>query len=756
MQRWRRWTATGAAAAVVAGAGAGGWALSGAGQPAAAPGGARRAAPARLVAYDTCSQLLGQVRAQALDEIRHGQLFMQQPSGARSYAVGASGGAQSGTALAAPAVAAPQATGAGAAAGSQSAAGTPGPSYSGTNDQEVGVDEPDLVKTDGRLLVALRTNSDTLEVADVSGSPALTGSLALGSLVQASGLFLVGNDVVVLGNAVSSAGSSSPGSIGSTANAPSGVATPIPGPALSPADQSVVPVASPPVVTEAVVVDVSNPEAPAVLRSFSIQGAEMAARLIKGTVEVVVSSSPTLPYVAPANQSAEAVSAAMAINRNSVDSSTVADWLPSVTSEPSGTTTTAPCASAMHTVSDSGLDTIGVVPIDPTSDRPGPEATVVGDAETVYASASNIYVAFSGASNPTPNPTPTPLTPSSTDETTIDAFDLSNPSSPAYAGSGSVPGTLIGQYAMSEYERYLRVATTVGTATPPPMEGTAPATLSDNRVTILSRQGGALVAVGSITGLGTGEKIYAVRFAGPLGYVVTFNQTDPLFVVDLSNPADPTLAGQLPLTGYSSFLEPLAGGLLFGVGQDVNSNLRTDGLQVSLFDVSDPTSPKLLDKAVLPDSYSPAEQDPHALAYWPAADLVVMPVSEMGGGVCTGPALGGGGPGPAGSTTPCPPATPFVGALAWKVTGDSLGSPSQISQPATPLPTPTVALTGNAGGGAMVEPASGQTVAGPALPATPEIERALVVGDMLYTVSESGIMASALDTLAPVSWMAYS
>lgn len=741
MRRWRRWTASGTAVVAVAGAGAvGGWALSGPGGSGTAPGGGSAAAPARLVGYASCSQFLDQVRSEALHEVQSGQFPQRAPFGTLVTGDGVVHGAVATPALAAPmasaAVGTSTASGSAATAGSQGSS-APGPSYSGTNDQVAGVDEPDLVKTDGQVLVALRQSTGTLEVADVSGSPALAGSLSLDHLVRASGLFLVGHDVVVLGDAVSSPGG---GALSSGGGASS------PG---EPTGQPVVPVATPDVRTEVVVVDVSDPAAPTMVRSFSIEGTEMAARLIDGTVEVVVSSSPTLPFVAPANDSAGAVSAAMAANRTAIESSAASDWLPSVTSEPSGITTTAPCSSALHTVGDTGLSTIGVVPIDPSSDQPGPEATVVGDAQSVYASASNLYVAFSGAANGTT----APPGPSSDGTTTIDAFDLSDPATPKYVGTGTVPGTLIGQYAMSEYQGDLRVATTVGMPTPPPMEGSAPSTLSDNRVTILSRQGSSLVPVGSITGLGAGEKIYAVRFEGPLGYVVTFKQTDPLFVVDLSNPSDPTLAGQLPLTGYSSFLQPLSGGLLLGVGQDVNSNLRTDGLQVSLFDVSHPSDPVLLDKQVVAGS-SPAQYDPHALLYWAADGLVVMPVDEWGSGVCQG--------GPCGTPVPlgpcptaCPAASPFVGALAWKVTGSSLGTPEKISQPQS---TPASPLSGVASAPAASAPAvMTPAVMTPAFPPmTPGIERALVVGDMLYTVSESGIMASSLSTLVPVSWMPYA
>lgn len=681
-------------------------------------------AGAKLVSYDSCSQLVSQLQRQALAEVGPsspvpgslvGSGGTYSTPAATPVAESVPAGAVSGAPVAAAAEAAPAADG---------AAGSP-PAYSTTNDQEQGVDEPDLAKTDGQLLVALQPSTDVLQVADVGSSVGLVASLALSSTLQATGLFLVGNDAVVLGSAVSSApaGSGAPSSTGSSG----------PGQAAPAPVGQTVPVDTSPDATAVVVVDLTDPEHPTVARSYTLQGDEVDARLIDGIVEVVVASSPDLPLVAPLNGSAAALSAAAATNRSVIESSTASSWLPSVTSEPSGTTATAPCGSALHTTSTTGTDTIGIVPIDPSADQPGSEVTVVGDATTVYASATALYVAFSAAADQ-------PLSSGDGDQggdTVIDAFDLSDPSHPTYVGAGAVPGTLIGQYAMSEYDGDLRVATTVGEPTPAPQDGSAPATLSDNRITVLAPQDQSLVTVGSVTGLGTGEKIYAVRFEGPLAYVVTFNQTDPLYVVDLSDPADPTLAGQLALTGYSSFLEPLDDGLLLGVGQEVDASLQDDGLQVSLFDVSNPDDPTLLAKDDIPDASSSAESDPHALLYWAADDMVVLPVD--GGGF----AQAGAG-------------SPFDGAMAWSVAGNTLSRLGQITQPPTtsssPAPSP-VPLP-------VASPPSGTTSAtamsAPAVAGVPDIERAIVVGDTLYTVSDSGILASDLATLTPQQWMAFA
>ena len=496
---------------------------SGCGGIASQAHGSFRTAPptsARLLAYTSCSQFLSQVKTEALAEV--GPDGLPNPGAATvSSSVGSALPTAGTSRTSAPmAAAAGAAAGANASAGTDQAASAATPAYSTTNDQEQGVDEPDLVKTNGELLVALRESPVGLQVVSLGPPPRLRGFLALGDNAgDPTGMFLVGNDAVVLA----------------------------PGTGASPT-------------TDVTVVDLTDPDHPVVAHSFTVQGAEVDARLIAGYVELVVDSTPNLAFVTPADGSAAASRRALEANRALVLDSTASDWLPSVTSEPSGTTSGPNCTSTLHTVAASGLDTVSVVPIVPTSSQPLPAVTVMGDATTVYASTSSLYVATSPWSElqrmpvaaapndpapiaPSPPYAPTPGDTTAGDTTEVHGFDLSDPAAPRYVGSGEVPGTLIGQYALSEYQGYLRVATTVGNPSPAPDDGAAPTTLSDNRVTVLQPQSGTLATVGSIDGLGSGEKIYAVRFIGSLAFVVTFRQTDPLYVVDLSDPTNPRTAG---------------------------------------------------------------------------------------------------------------------------------------------------------------------------------------------------------------------
>src|SRR5690606_29531157 len=135
---------------------------------------------------------------------------------------------------------------------------------------------------------------------------------------------------------------------------------------------------------------------------------------------------------------------------------------------------------------------------------------------------------------------------------------------PRYVAAGTVPGWLLNQYALSEYDGHLRVATTVATDPSNP-------TGTESGVYVLRQSGDDLVTVGSVGGLRRTEQIYAVRFLGPTGYVVTFRQTDPLYTIDLRDPTAPQLVGELRITGYSSYLHPVADDRLLGVGQEATT-----------------------------------------------------------------------------------------------------------------------------------------------------------------------------------------
>jgi len=161
--------------------------------------------------------------------------------------------------------------------------------------------------------------------------------------------------------------------------------------------------------------------------------------------------------------------------------------------------------------------------------------------------------------------------------------------------TGSVPGVPLNQFALDEHGGNLRIATTVGDSVSlSPVE-------SENDVYVLDE---SLERVGSARGMGEGQRVYSVRFVGDTGYVVTYRQVDPFYVLDLSDATDPTVEGELKLPGYSSYLHPLGDDRVLGVGEE-------DGrVKATVFDVSDATDPTVSDDYTL-DEYSSAAVDNH-------------------------------------------------------------------------------------------------------------------------------------------------
>ena len=178
--------------------------------------------------------------------------------------------------------------------------------------------------------------------------------------------------------------------------------------------------------------------------------------------------------------------------------------------------------------------------------------------------------------------------------------------------SGSVPGRLINSYAMDEYRGYLRVATTVG-------DFWGYRDRSTNNIYVLKD----LKVYGKLTGLARGERIYGVRFMGDVAYLVTYREKDPLFVIDLSDPRNPKLLGKLKIPGYSTYLHPIDSSRLIGVGRDERGMLK-----VSLFNVENKTNPVEVDRFILPKYWSPVLYNPHAFLWDGEKKVFVIPAGN--------------------------------------------------------------------------------------------------------------------------------
>lgn len=220
---------------------------------------------------------------------------------------------------------------------------------------------------------------------------------------------------------------------------------------------------------------------------------------------------------------------------------------------------------------------------------------LMGSASNMYVSQTNLYVTC-----PVKNGQVTAIYRVNIDGTTM-----------SFQAKGGVPGYILNQYSMDEYNDYFRVATTTPT-------GSWINEAQQNNVYVLNSD---LTVAGKVENIATGEKIYAARFMGDKGYLVTFKQTDPFFVLDLSNPSAPVVAGELKIPGYSSYLHPYDENHVIGVGME-NSNVK-----LSLFDVTEPSNPVLMATYIVTSySYSQALYNPKAFLFDYSKNLLVLPI----------------------------------------------------------------------------------------------------------------------------------
>jgi hypothetical protein len=285
------------------------------------------------------------------------------------------------------------------------------------------------------------------------------------------------------------------------------------------------------------------------------------------------------------------------------------------------------CANLAHPEAFSGIDTVAMSSFDMGSALQSRKAVgVITGGQQIYATGTSTYVSTTDWSRD-----------GSSAKTSLHKFLTVASGASTYQGSGEVPGALLNQYAMSEYDGVLRVASTVSER----RGWVNSRQTTEGLVTTLHEQGGALRQLGQVGGLGRqdNESIRAVRFIEERGYVVTFRQTDPLYVLDLRDAAAPKVVGELKIPGYSGYLHPIGENLLLGVGQSgldsgVSPAPRTRGgqagVQFSLFDISDPASPRRIDTQNYGGGAAAAEFDPKAFLYWQPRNLILAPTNLHG------------------------------------------------------------------------------------------------------------------------------
>jgi inhibitor of cysteine peptidase len=430
--------------------------------------------------------------------------------------------------------------------------------YSTTNIQVAGVDEADIVKTDGEYIYLVSGNKTIIVKAYPPEQAQVLSKIEVEGTVI--GIFINGDRLVVFEEETP---------YYPYYDLPSSV------------EKTYMPYWSPK--TYIKVYDISDRANPRLQRELSADGQYVSSRMIGDYAYVVINEpvyeqddAPNLPKVYSGGNETE-------IPATDIYYSNVSDYY------------------YMYT-------TIIAVNTQNDDQEPTYETILLGASSNLYVSQDNIYLTFpvwgTGVGD--------------FDKTSIYRIQIEGDKI-EYVASGEVPGMVLNQFSMDEYDGYFRVATTTYEPT------------QRNNVYVLDM---GLNITGSLEGLAPGESIHSARFMGERGYLVTFKKTDPLFVIDLSNPQNPQILGELKITGYSDYLHPYDETHLIGIGKETVEAEEGDfawyqGIKIALFDVSDVSKPVEISKYEIGDrgTDSPVLYDHKAFLFDKSRNLLVIPVS---------------------------------------------------------------------------------------------------------------------------------
>ena len=508
--------------------------------------------------------------------------------------------------------------------GGSSGGATPQPaaapaSYSTTNTQVAGVDESDFVKNDGTRILVLSGRTLFTAASWPPQSLSIAGQLVIEG--WPSTMFLEGNQAVVFSSiwTVPPGGSMGPGGAPAAALCPSngcywGWST-----------------------TKITVIDVTDLSAPAVVSELYLSGYSAGARRVGSSVRLALTDPIRWPemirwypdYDPALYQDHEKLVAAIGAledrNEAVIRATKLESWFPLGERKlPDGTKVNVGYSCTDFYVSN-GPERLGLVTIATLDlahlDAGVSRASILGDAGVLYATPSRLYLA-------SPHWWWWPMT-GQRDWTYVHAFDISDPVTAAYLGSGGVEGHVGDQFAMDEKDGYLRVATsTIGYSEDTNAPGSFHFEVS-SRLSVLALQpadggGNTLALIGEIPQLMAGERLMATRFTGDTGYAVTFRYVDPLVTLDLKDPAHPKKVAELTLPGFSTYLQPIDANHLLAIGQDLpldpagRPDWSRRSVQLSLFDVGDLAHPTRTAQALVGTHSASSEAlwDHHAFNWY--------------------------------------------------------------------------------------------------------------------------------------------
>jgi len=487
--------------------------------------------------------------------------------------------------------------------------------FTRTNVQVAGVDEADFVETDGERIYLLDGGSLVI----VDSWPPAESSLESRTAIegQPSAMFVDAGRAVVFSSVYDDIGALGGDDVCRFI-----------GPPVLPVEPALVGDLAPcrPLFTKVTVLDLTA--APKVVREIYVEGSYAAARRHDAIVRVVVQGGFGLPadvpdfwdelysgeFPATPEEFDAMVDAWERAAVAAIDASVLDDWLPAQWERRAGVLERiAPRCSDVHLpavgASEHGMTRL--LALDMRQDQGEVyDALVMGHAWDIYANADRLVLAQRE------------WDPGEGDRTALHLFGVGAGSlESTYLGSGWVPGTPVNQFSFDMQGEVLRVATTRSGTT-----GAEEDFFTESQIVTTRLEGGALQMLGTTGGLARDERIFSVRFVGDRGYLVTFRQTDPLFVIDLSDPAHPTVLGKLELPGFSSYMHPLGPDHLLTIGQNADETGRVLGLALRIFDVSDDANPILAHQYLFTgEGWSSANDDHRSFTFDVDRGLLTFP-----------------------------------------------------------------------------------------------------------------------------------
>lgn len=470
------------------------------------------------------------------------------------------------------------------------------------------------------------------------------------------------------------------------------------------------------------VFDVSDPANPAVVRAYEASGGYVSSRRVGPSVYTVVhdygvAAVPGVDLSLNAD-GPDALEQEYASKRKAADAAIdelpaayFLPWVRETDGEGNVESELTSCDRALAAASAKGESFVSVLALDIGSPAVPSRTVVAGKAGYVYASAGALYLSSDGVDG-TDDFGHTRCSPSE-DFSTVHKFSLDGLDT-RYVGSAKVAGHVLNQFSMDEHDGVLRVATSRGWVPDPDVS---------SGITTLGGSDGAFGVIGELSGLAPSEDIRSVRFDGTRAFVVTFKKTDPLFVIDLTSPASPSVLGELKIPGFSTYMHPLDANHLLAIGFDTDDHgsfAYFDGIQIQIFDVTTLSEPKLLHKAVIGTRGSGSEALLNHLAfnYFAPKSMLAIPMT-----ICEG-----GDDGTYGDTLS------FSGLMAFDVSlAEGVSEHGRM-----PFVEPSTAN------------ASGVSCGHWWTDATPNVKRSIFMDDYVIGISDTQLQVAKLDTMGDV------